>query len=418
MITKPKGTRDYFGEDIKKFNLIVSKIEALAKRFGFEKIILPTFESKELFLRSVGETSDIVTKEIYQFEDRSNRQLALRPEGTASVVRAVLENKLVYRNERHKFFYIGSMFRYERPQSGRQREFYQFGVEMFNYHGLMSDLEILIFAKELLDSLKIEYHLEINTIGNANVRANYMKHLQTTLADQIDLLSNDSKQRLQTNPLRILDSKDVMDQKIVQQLPKLIEFMNLEQQQSFHLLCETLQASNIDYIINPYLVRGLDYYNDLVFEFISVSEKPLTIIGGGRYDSLISHFESKLTVDAIGFALGMERLMELIDLSKFAQEKNGILLVSTSEEIDLELWTLYHQFQSSIQPIVLDYSHRKINQIIAKATANNFKYVIILKKEYLISKKIVLVNLLDNTDEVVILDENKIKKLKGNKNDR
>ena len=164
-----------------------------------------------------------------------------------------------------------------------------------------------------------------------------MKHLQTTLADQIDLLSNDSKQRLQTNPLRILDSKDVMDQKIVQQLPKLIEFMNLEQQQSFHLLCETLQASNIDYIINPYLVRGLDYYNDLVFEFISVSEKPLTIIGGGRYDSLISHFESKLTVDAIGFALGMERLMELIDLSKFAQEKNGILLVSTSEEIDLEL---------------------------------------------------------------------------------
>ncbi len=414
MITKPKGTRDYFGDDIKKFNLIVSKIEMLCKRFGFEQIIVPTFENKDLFLRSVGETSDIVTKEIYQFNDRSNRLLALRPEGTASIVRAVLENKLIYRNERHKFFYIGSMFRYERPQSGRQREFYQFGVEMFNYSGIMSNLEILLFAKELLDSLKIDYHLEINSIGDAKVRSDYAKHLQKVLIDKKDLLSEDSKRRLQTNPLRILDSKDANDQKIVANLPKLFTFLNSNQQQAFEAFCKVLKDNHIDYTINPYLVRGLDYYNDLVFEFVSTAKKSLTILGGGRYDYLVNHFEPKLKVDAIGFALGIERLMDLINLEEFKLQPSGILLASSSEQTDLKLLEVYQQLKPSIEPLVLDYSHRKINQIIAKATADNFKYVIILKKEYLTNKKIVLVNLLNNLDETVILDENKIKKLKGN----
>ncbi len=414
MIKKPKGTRDYFGDDIKKFNLILSKFETLAQKFGFERIIVPSFESEDLFLRSVGETSDIVTKEIYQFEDRSGRKLALRPEGTAPVVRAALENKLIYRNERHKFFYLGSMFRYERPQSGRQREFYQFGVEMFNYQGLMSDLEILLFAKELLDSLKIAYRLEINTIGDAIVRGEYMHHLKNLLADKVDTLSADSKTRLQTNPLRILDSKDVEDQKIVQQLPKLFSFLPAAQQQTFETLCHNLKKQKIDYIINPYLVRGLDYYNDLVFEFISEA-KNQTILGGGRYDSLVNQFEPKLNVPAIGFALGIERLMELVDLTKFAFAPEGILLISSSEETDLELIMLREQLKFLEKTLVFDYSHRKISQIIAKAAKDNFKYVIILKREYLTNKKIVLVDLMDKTEKVIVLDENKIEELKGNK---
>lgn len=314
MLQKPKGTLDIYGEDGKIFDYISNYTSAFMSLYNYEFIKLPTFESTELFYRGVGDTTDIVNKETYDFLDKSNRKMTLRPEMTAGTARCLIEDKL-YAEGVKKFYYLGSCFRYERPQSGRLREFTQFGIECFNVSNPKVDAEVISLAYRYLSGLGLtNLVVKLNSLGNKESRKEYNEVIKKYLSKDYDNLCDTCKERLSKNPLRILDCKYDGEREYIKNAPKTLDYLNEESKSYFEEVKSSLESLGIPFIEDSTLVRGLDYYSHTVFEIISDIPdlgKANTLCGGGRYDGLVELLGGPST-PGIGFAMGIERIIILL----------------------------------------------------------------------------------------------------------
>lgn len=333
-----RGMNDCLPSQTPVWQFVEARIRDLANSYHYQEIRTPIVESTDLFKRSVGEATDIVEKEMYVFEDRNGDSLALRPEGTACAVRAGSQHGLLY-NQQQRLWYMGPMFRHERPQKGRYRQFHQLGMEAFGFEGPDIDAEMILLGARLWKSFGIsdKVALQINSLGNAQARSDYRALLSDYLSQHVDQLDEDSKRRLHTNVLRVLDSKDKNTQAIVANAPKLIDHLDPESHQHFMSLCERLDALGIKYYVNPALVRGLDYYNRTVFEWVSdVLGAQGTVCAGGRYDGLVEQLGAKAT-PAVGFAMGIERLVLLIESTQLEPMVNHADVYVTAMGADASL---------------------------------------------------------------------------------
>lgn len=334
-LQKPKGTQDILPGDSAKWQYVENVARETFKKYNYGEIRTPMFEHYEVISRSVGDTTDIVTKEMYDFHDKGDRHITLRPEGTAPVVRSYVENKLFAPEVQKpvKVYYIGSMFRYERPQAGRLREFHQLGVECFGSKNPATDVETIAMAYQLFNTLGIkEVTLHLNSLGNTDSRLAYRQALIDYLTPMRESLSKDSQRRLEENPLRVLDSKEKEDKVAVENAPSILDYLDEESQTHFDEVRAMLDSLNIPYVIDTNMVRGLDYYNHTIFEFITTIDKSeLTICAGGRYDSLVEYFGGPETA-GFGFGLGLERLLLVLD-------KQGIKL-PVEESLDVYIAVL------------------------------------------------------------------------------
>lgn len=334
-LQKPKGTQDILPADSAKWQYVENVARETFKKYNYGEIRTPMFEHYEVISRSVGDTTDIVTKEMYDFHDKGDRHITLRPEGTAPVVRSYVENKLFAPEVQKpvKVYYIGSMFRYERPQAGRLREFHQLGVECFGSKNPATNVETIAMAYQLFNTLGIkEVTLHLNSLGNTDSRLAYRQALIDYLTPMRDTLSKDSQRRLDENPLRVLDSKEKEDKVAVENAPSILDYLDDESQAHFDEVRAMLDSLNIPYVIDTNMVRGLDYYNHTIFEFITTIDKSeLTICAGGRYDSLVEYFGGPETA-GFGFGLGLERLLLVLD-------KQGIEL-PVEESLDVYIAVL------------------------------------------------------------------------------
>jgi histidyl-tRNA synthetase len=313
MIKALRGMKDII-EDSDKFTHFINTASKIAENFCFEYIETPLLEETRLFKRSVGESSDIVNKEMYQFTDKGGNDVCLRPEGTAGVVRAYIEKKYDSLKTPKQWFYYGPMFRYERPQKGRLREFHQFGVESFGEESVYEDVKVILMASKILDSLNIKYTLKINSLGCNECRPNYMNSLVSFLEEKKDNLCQDCNRRITQNPLRVLDCKNENCQNELKTAPKITYNLCENCNKDFEILKNELDKLEIKYEVDTNLVRGLDYYNKTAFEFVSDEVGAQSAIcGGGRYDKLVEMLDGK-PVPAVGFAMGIERLLPLVNI--------------------------------------------------------------------------------------------------------
>lgn len=313
-IKAPKGTKDVMPNEAYKWQYIESEFADLCRIYGFGEIRTPIFEHTELFNRGVGETTDIVQKEMYTFEDHGHRSITLKPEGTSPAVRAFIESHEYAEMQPRKYFYNTPCFRYERPQAGRLREFHQFGVENFGTPDMMADAEVIALADDFLKRMKIQdVELGINSVGCRKCRPVYRKALQDFLRPHLDDLCDTCKSRFETNPIRILDCKDPHDQEIVKDAPNMLDYLCDDCQDDFNQLKENLEALGVSYTVDPRIVRGLDYYTKTAFEFVTNKIGAQgTVCGGGRYDHLVEEIGGP-SMPGVGFGLGKERLLLLMD---------------------------------------------------------------------------------------------------------
>ncbi|MDU3888977.1 MAG: histidine--tRNA ligase [Serratia liquefaciens] len=308
-----RGMNDYLPEETALWQRIEGILKQVLSGYGYSEIRLPIVEQTPLFKRAIGEVTDVVEKEMYTFDDRNGESLTLRPEGTAGCVRAGIEHGLLY-NQEQRLWYVGPMFRYERPQKGRYRQFHQLGAEVFGLQGPDIDAELILLSARWWKALGIADHvkLELNSIGSLEARANYRDALVAFLEQHQDKLDEDCKRRMYSNPLRVLDSKNPEVQALLNDAPRLSEYLDEESKAHFEGLCELLAQAGIPYTINERLVRGLDYYNRTVFEWVTTSLGAQgTVCAGGRYDGLVEQLGGRAT-PAVGFAMGLERLVLLV----------------------------------------------------------------------------------------------------------
>lgn len=380
---KPKGTADLLPGTTNLWEKVEKVAREVFDQFGYRGIRTPMFEDYNVFSRNVGDTSDIVEKEMYDFHDKGDRHIALRPEGTAGVVRAYVENKL-YGPEYpkpYKVYYMGPMFRYERPQSGRQREFHQIGVEALNNESPQIDVEVIAMAMQLFKRFGVpNVKLTINTLGDKQVREDYREALINFLKPHYDELSSDSQERMYRNPLRVLDSKDAGDQKIVAQAPSILDYLDEESQNYFDQVQSLLKELGIDYEIDTNMVRGLDYYNHTIFEIMS--DSPVfgggytTVCAGGRYNGLINQLGGP-EEGGIGFGMGVERLMLLLQQEnpEFApQDQLDVFFASANEDGDNLAFKILNQIRDKGIVADKDYSGVKVGKQIKEAFRRNAKY--------------------------------------------
>lgn len=351
-----KGMNDILPQDAPLWELFENTTETILKSYGYQKIVTPIVEETRLFSRAIGAVTDIVEKEMYSFEDSMNGdQLTLRPEGTASVVRAVLEHNLVYDGPR-RLWYKGPMFRHERPQRGRYRQFFQFGAEAVGFSGPDIDAELIMMCRRLWDDLGIQnVRLELNSIGNAEERNRHRLDLIAYLEKHEDILDAEAKRRLHSNPLRILDTKNPAMQEMVNGAPRLLDYLGEESLAHFNGVKNILDRAAVQYTVNPRLVRGLDYYNRTVFEWVTDELGAQgTICAGGRYDPLIETFGGKAT-PAVGFAMGMERIIELMKAMGEPAQPNqcDVYMVHQGEEARMQAFILAERIRDAGLDVVL-----------------------------------------------------------------
>lgn len=334
-----RGTKDILPEEAYNWQNIYYTINKLLNVYDYHEIKTPIIENTDLFLRTIGNYTDIVNKEMYTFKDQGQRVITLRPEGTASIARAYISNKMYEKSKINRLWYLGPMFRYERPQKGRQRQFHQLGIECIGTNSPIADIEVIRIANKVLETFDLKsYVMEINSIGNLDERTKYKEELVLYLNKYKQDLDLDSQKRLTNNPLRILDSKNTKTQNILVNAPKLTSYLNSESLKHFYTICEHLTYLNIPYQINDKLIRGLDYYNYTTFEI--KAEKlgtQNTICGGGRYDKLIEQLGGPVT-PSVGWAIGIERLLLLIK-SKQAEKLNIYIIVQENEK-KKEIWNV------------------------------------------------------------------------------
>ena len=350
-----RGTHDHLPEAMYKYNNIITSAENITSLYGFKPMATPIFEFSNVFKKTLGENSDIITKEMYTFIDKGNEEITLRPEGTAGIVRAIISNRLSQEMP-FKAFYHGPMFRYERPQKGRLRQFHQIGIELLGTDSQQADIEVIACASKLLKELNIDKSstLHINSLGNITERKKYIDELIKYLNDFKNKLSIDSKKRFEKNPLRILDSKSEEDIEIIKNAPKLINYLDKESKNSFKKVLDGLTNLNIAYKINYKLVRGLDYYNNTTFEFITDKiGSQSAIIAGGRYDNLMKQMGGP-DIPGIGWAAGIERLALLSNIK--ITTKNNISIIPVGEENNALCFNLAEELRNKNISISMGYS--------------------------------------------------------------
>lgn len=383
-LQKPKGTQDILPADSAKWQYVENVARETFKKYNYGEIRTPMFEHYEVISRSVGDTTDIVTKEMYDFHDKGDRHITLRPEGTAPVVRSYVENKLFAPEVQKpvKVYYIGSMFRYERPQAGRLREFHQLGVECFGSKNPATDVETIAMTYQLFNTLGIkDVTLHLNSLGNTESRLAYRQALIDYLTPMRESLSKDSQRRLDENPLRVLDSKEKEDKLAVENAPSILDYLDEESQAHFDEVRTMLESLNIPYVIDTNMVRGLDYYNHTIFEFITTIDKSeLTICAGGRYDSLVEYFGGPETA-GFGFGLGLERLLLVLDkqgITLPVEEGLDVYIAVLGSEANGKALELAQAIRHQGFKAERDYLGRKIKAQFKSADAFKAKTVITL----------------------------------------
>ncbi|AZZ61341.1 histidine--tRNA ligase [Oenococcus sp. UCMA 16435] len=411
LFQKPKGTADLLPD----VQTIWDKInraarEIIGHRYRFGRIDTPLFENYEIFARTSGDSSDVVSKEMYDFYDKGNRHLALRPEGTAGVVRAYVENKL-YGPEYEKpvnLYYLESMFRYERPQAGRTREFHQLGVESFGSDSPFLDAQIIQMAIDFFQEFNLDnFVVKINSLGDEQSRTNYRNALVDYLKQFEDQLSDDSKNRLNSNPLRILDSKDRGDQKLLVDAPKILDYLNQESKDRFKQVTRALDDFAISYEIDNKLVRGLDYYNNTIFEIETRDPKlksSATVCGGGRYSGMVEEFGGPNT-PAIGFGIGLERLITLVGQIE-DQDLADVYIVQTDQSVNEFANLLAKRLREEFNfGVLLDYTNRSMKSQLKSADRTKSRYSIVIGEEEVKSKKVTIKKMADGSQKKILLDK-------------
>ncbi len=413
MITKPKGTYDIYGKNAKFYNYINGVFSSVCEYYNYEYIRTPIFEESELFHRGVGETTDIVSKETYDFKDRGDRNVTLRPEGTAGVVRSYIENKMYGEvNQPIKLYYSGTMYRYERPQAGRYRELSQIGVEVLGSDSAIIDAEVISLAYRTLEEMGIDnITVKINTLGDSKSRENYRSALIKYLEPHLNELCEDCQKRFKTNPLRILDCKVDKDSEILKNAPSIMDYLNEESRIRFKKVLEYLEYLDIDYEIDTNIVRGLDYYNHTVFELVADLNElgnASTLCGGGRYNNLVSNLGGPET-PGIGFACGVDRLMIVLqELNKEKEIENTIdvYVMAINEEEKITALRLVQDLRWSEIKTEMDTLNRGLKAQFKQADRLNARLLVILNSEDL-QKGMITVK--DNlTKEETKVDENEI----------
>lgn len=387
MLQKPKGTLDIYGEDGKIFDYISNYTSAFMSLYNYEFIKLPTFESTELFYRGVGDTTDIVNKETYDFLDKSNRKMTLRPEMTAGTARCLIEDKL-YTEGVKKFYYLGSCFRYERPQSGRLREFTQFGIECFNVSNPKVDAEVISLAYRYLSGLGLtNLVVKLNSLGNKESRKEYNEVIKEYLSKDYDNLCDTCKERLSKNPLRILDCKYDGERKYIKNAPKTLDYLNEESKSYFEEVKSSLESLGIPFVEDSTLVRGLDYYSHTVFEIISnIPElgKANTLCGGGRYDGLVELLGGPST-PGIGFAMGIERIIILLkELECYVPDRELDVFVMNLDNTNYA-FQIIDDLRLSEFSVETDYTGKNMKGMWKLVDKLNPKFVLIIGEDERVS---------------------------------
>ena len=386
-VQRPTGTVDILPADSGSWEKVETIARNFFKRANYREIRTPSFENYEVFSRSSGESSDVVEKEMYDFNDKGGRHIALRPEGTAGVVRAYVENKLYGPDVVKPFnvYYIDNTFRYERPQAGRQREFHQIGVESFGSNSPLADVETIMMGHDLLAELGVKnYELHINTLGNAQVRKDYHDALVNYFTPLKDQLSEDSQRRLSMNPLRILDSKADEDKQFLPDAPRIVDYLDEDSKKNFETITDMLEQLGINYVLDDDLVRGLDYYTGVIFEFMvedkNLWESATTILGGGRYNHLVEEFDGPET-PAVGFGIGEERLMLVLkeqNPALFKDEGIDFFITNIGEGTEMKAVEIARSLRKQGFKAQYDVDQKKLKQKFRKAYSVHDKFVITL----------------------------------------
>ncbi|OTQ71408.1 histidine--tRNA ligase [Gilliamella apis] len=408
-----RGMNDLLPNDSATWQQIEKIVKGVLNSYGYNEIRTPIVEDTALFKRAVGEVTDIVEKEMYTFNDRNDESVTLRPEITAGCVRAGIEHGLFY-NQEQRLWYLGPAFRYEKPQKGRYRQFHQFGVEVFGLEGPNIDAELILLTARFWKALGIEEHttLELNSIGSVEARANYRNALVSFLEQHKDKLDEDCLRRMYTNPLRVLDSKNPVIQELLNQAPKLFDYLDEESKLHFDGLCQLLDSAGIKYNINQRLVRGLDYYNRTVFEWVTSSLGAQgTVCGGGRYDGLVSQLGGQPT-PAVGFAMGVERLVLLVQAVNPSLNRDSsidIYMISSGDEKTIAAaQKMAEVLRDGLtdKRIVTNYGSSNFKKQFAKADKLGAKIAVIIGENEITNQSVTIKNL--QTGEQVEVAEKEI----------
>ena len=408
-INAPRGTKDILPEQIASWRFIENSIRDICKRYGYEEIRTPIFEHTELFQRGIGEGTDVVDKEMYTFEDRGGRSITLRPENTASAVRAYLQNKLFADKSLVKLFYIGSMFRYDRPQAGRLREFHQFGIEALGEKNPAVDAEVILLAIDFLKSLGLnDLKLKINTVGCPKCRPVYRQKLQHFFSDKLDELCHDCQTRFDKNPMRILDCKTDHDKEFMQDAPKIKDCLCDECREHFDSVQKLLKAAEVDFSIDDRLVRGLDYYTKTAFE---IQYPPLgaqsAVAGGGRYDGLIEEIGGSPT-PAVGFAAGIERILNALEMQGLlpsSENKSDAFLVAVGDEAETIAFELLTKLRRAGLTVSMDFAKRSMKAQMKQAGKSNAKFALIIGEDEVKNNTVTVKNLGNSEQQNISINE-------------
>ena len=401
MIRSLRGMNDILSPDNARFEYFLQTAVTIAKRYGFEYFEAPLLEETALFKRSVGESSDIVGKEMYQFTDKGGNDVCLRPEGTAGVVRAFIQNKLDRQGGIQRFFYHGPMFRYERPQKGRLREFHQFGVESFGVASVYEDASVIMMVADILGALGITFKLKLNSLGCQECMPPYRQKLVEFLETSTEQICEDCVRRKETNPIRVLDCKNGKCQELYVEAPKLMQNLCSCCDADFSILQKVLKDNGIDFEVDTHLVRGLDYYSKTAFEFVSDEiGAQSAIAGGGRYDRLVEFLEGKPT-PAVGFAIGIERLLELIKMPEARRE--GYYFGAMDEEA-LTAVMKAAQTKRASERVIIEYAPKGLKAHLKGADRVNARYCAVIGENELKEGRIWIKDLQEKHEEVVAID--------------
>ena len=413
LVQKPKGTKDLLPEDTIKLQYIENKVKSIFDNYGFKEIRVPVFEHTELFQRGVGETTDVVQKEMYTFDDKGGRSITLRPEGTAGVIRAYLENGLNNKPSPIKLWYNMAMYRYENVQKGRLREFHQFGTELIGSSSYLADVEIILIGERIFKELGIDnIKINLNSIGCPKCRKEYQIILKKYIQKNLDKYCNTCQNRFDKNPMRILDCKEEQCKKLNENAPKILDYLCDECKEHFENVKDMLSSRNINFEIDASIVRGLDYYTKTVFEFID-DKTGLTVLGGGRYDGLVEELGG-LSTPAVGFGLGIERLIEMFDEKNRNQvkEKNpDLYILSLGKEENKKAIEIAEELRSKNIYVQNDLLERSFNSQMKYANKINAKFLLVIGENEISNKICKIKNMLNGEETEINLDVNEIIKI-------
>ena len=411
LIKAVRGTKDIYGSDADKYNYIVNTAQKLFEDYGYTMIKTPIFEETDLFKRGIGEGTDVVEKEMYTFTDRGERSITLRPEGTAAVVRCFLENKIYAQEDISRFYYAGSMFRYERPQAGRQREFNQIGVEVLGESSPILDAEVIAMGYTLLEKLGItDLAVNINSVGGKDSRMKYRETLLSYLEPKKEEFCDDCRMRMEKNPLRVLDCKNEKCKELTIDAPIITDSLNEEEKVHYETVKKYLDIFGVKYIEDPKLVRGLDYYSSTVYEIITNKlGSQGTVLGGGRYDNLLKQLGDK-DIPAFGFAAGVERVMMLLG-DNYPKNTPDLYIAWLGENTRDFAFKIAQDLRVSGLKVIIDYNGKGMKSHMKKADKIQAKNVLIIGEDEMDKGIVLLKDFVNRTQEELTIEQLKEKLL-------